>query len=266
MSTVMFRRWLQESRWSALGYGVGAAVYILVIVSVFPTVRDNSQQLNQLMDIYPEALKKAFGVDDISTLAGFLGAEALNVIWPIIVGVFAITAGSSVVAQEIADGTVDLWLSVPERRSRLLLGKVAALIVVAAIIVAISIAAIWVGAVLVDESFGVSHYLAAFATMLVLLVTMLSYSVLFSSFMSDRGRAAGLAAAVTIGCYLAWIIASMSSTMSWLRYLSIFTVYKPQSALADGSLQLGGLAILLAVSVACIAAAVALFARRDAIG
>lgn len=265
MNIVMFRRWLLESRWSAIGYGLGAAVYILVIVSVFPTVRDNSQQLNQLMQIYPEALKKAFGIEDISTLAGFLGAEALNVIWPIIVGVFAITAGSSVVAQEVADGTVDLWLSVPERRSRLLLGKVAALIVVAAIIAAISIAAVWIGAVLVNESFAFSHYLAAFVTMLVLLVTMLSYSVLFSSFLSDRGRAAALAATVTIGCYLAWIIASMSSSVSWLRYLSIFTVYKPQTALADGTLHVGGIAILLTLSVVCIGAAVVLFARRDAI-
>lgn len=265
MSTVMFRRWLWESRWSALGYGLGAAAYVLIIIAFYPSIRDNTAQLEELLSIYPEAMKKAFGIDDFGTLAGFLGAEALNVIWPLIVGVFAIMAGSAVVAQEVDSGTVDLWLSVPERRSRLLLGKVAALVVVALVIVVITLAAIWLGALLVDESFSARGYLAAGLTMLVLTITILAYAVLFSSFMSDRGQAAALAAVVTIGGYLAWIVSQMSDSWSWLRFGSIFAAYKPQPALADGTLEAGGLLVLLGVSVVSIAAALALFARRDAI-
>ncbi|HQX63001.1 MAG TPA: ABC transporter permease subunit, partial [Thermomicrobiales bacterium] len=153
MSMVMFRRWLWSSRWSAIGYGIGAAAYILIIIAFYPTVRANSAQMDQLLKVYPEALKQAFGIANIGTLAGFLGAEVLNIIWPLIVGVFAIMAGSAVVAQEIDNGTVDLWLSVPERRSRLLLGKIVALAMVALLIVLATLAAIWVGAMLVGESF-----------------------------------------------------------------------------------------------------------------
>ncbi len=265
MSLVMFRRWLWESRWSAVGYGLGAAAYVLILVAFYPTIRDNSAQLDELMSVYPEAMKKAFGVEDIGTLAGFLGAEVLNVIWPLIVGVFAIMAGSAVVAQEIDSGTVDFWLSAPERRSRLLLGKIVALAVVSLTIVLATIAAIWFGATLVGESFTARGYLTAGVTMLALMWVMLAYSALFSSFMSDRGRAAALAAAVTIGGYLAWIVAEMSTTWSWLRYLSIFAAYKPQPALAHGTFQTSGVAILLAISVACVVGALALFARRDAI-
>ena len=265
MSLVMFRRWLWETRWSALGYGLGAAAYVLIITAFYPTIRDNSAQMEELMSVYPEAMKKAFGIEDMGTLAGFLGAEALNVIWPLIVGVFAIMAGSAVVAQEIDSGTVDLWLSVPARRSRLLLGKVAALVVVALVIVGATLAAIWLGATLVGESFAASGYVAVGLTMLVLAVTMLAYSVLFSSFMSDRGRAAALAAVVTLGGYLAWIVSEMSADWSWLRYASIFAAYKPQPALADGTLHPSGLLVLAAVSLACIIGALVLFARRDAI-
>ncbi|HMM42929.1 MAG TPA: ABC transporter permease subunit [Thermomicrobiales bacterium] len=265
MSLVMFRRWLWDSRWSAIGYGLGAAAYVLVIIAFYPSIRDNTDQLDQLLRIYPEGIKKAFGIEDFGTLAGFLGAEALNVIWPLIVGVFAIMAGSAVVAQEIDSGTVDLWLSVPERRSRLLLGKLAALAVVALVIVALTLAAIWIGAMLVGESFSARGYLAAGITMLVLAITMLAYSALFSSFMSDRGRAAGLAAAVTVGGYLAWVVVGMSDSWSWLRYISIFAAYKPQPALADGVFQTAGLVALLVVSAVCVAAALALFVRRDAI-
>lgn len=265
MSVVMFRRWLWESRWSAVGYGLGSAAYVLIIIAFYPTVRDNSAQLNELMNVYPEALKKAFGIEEIGTLAGFLGAEALNIIWPLIVGVFAIMAGSAVVAQEIDNGTADLWLSVPERRSRLLLGKIVALAVVSLIIVVITLAAIWFGALLVDELFAARGYLAAGVTMLALPLTMLAYSALFSSFMSDRGRAAALAAAVTIGGYLAWIVSSMSGSWSWLRYASIFAAYKPQSALAEGMFPTAGTIALLAISAACVVTSLMLFTRRDAI-
>lgn len=265
MSVVMFRRWLWDSRWLAVGYGLGSAAYILAIVALYPTVRDNSAQLDQFLNVYPEAFKKAFGIADLGTLAGFLGAEVLNVIWPLIVGVFAIMAGSAVVAQEIDSGTVDLWLSVPERRSRLLLGKIVALAVVSFVIVLVTVAAIWVGAVLVGESFGLRDYLAVGTTMLTLMLAMLAYSALFSSFTSDRGRAAGLAAAVTIGGYLVWIVAGVSDRWSWLRYLSIFAAYKPQPALADGAFPTGGILALLAIIVVCVVAALLVFARRDAI-
>ena len=265
MSMVMFRRWLWSSRWSAIGYGIGAAAYILIIIAFYPTVRANSAQMDQLLKVYPEALKQAFGIANIGTLAGFLGAEVLNIIWPLIVGVFAIMAGSAVVAQEIDNGTVDLWLSVPERRSRLLLGKIVALAMVALLIVLATLAAIWLGAMVVGESFTARGYLAAGVSMLALILVMLAYSALFSSFVSDRGRAGALAAAVTIGGYLAWIIAGMSNSWSWLRYVSIFAGYKPQPALASGTFQVGGIGILLGISVVSVVAALVLFERRDAI-
>ncbi len=265
MSTVMFRRWLWDSRWSAFGYSLGVAAYVLIIIAFFPTVRDNSAQMDELLSVYPEAMKKAFGIEDMATLAGFLGAEVLNVMWPLIVGVFAIMAGSAVVAQEIDHGTVDLWLSVPERRSRLLLGKIGALAVVSLVIVAATLGAIGFGAMLVGESFTMRGYLAAGVTMLALMLAILAYSALFSSFMSDRGRAAALAAAVTIGGYLAWIVSGMSGNWSWLRFLSIFAAYKPQPALADGTFLASGIVALLAIAVVCVVAALVQFARRDAI-
>lgn len=54
-----------------------------------------------------------------------------------------------------------------------------------------------------------------------------SRSALFSSFSKERSRTAGL----TLAFYLAWVVSDVSENWEWLRNVSIFTAYDPQSAL-----------------------------------
>src|SRR5207245_34006 len=91
------------------------------------------------------------------------------------------------------------------------------------------------------------------------------YSVLFSSLTSTRGRAAGLAAGLTVLFYIAWVMAGLSSTWSWLKHISIFTAYQPQSALETGIVPGLGTGVLFAIGVVCAVAAIVIFQRRDVI-
>ena len=102
-------------------------------------------------------------------------------------------------------------------------------------------------------------------TLPAIVVTVLGYSVLLSALLGSRGGAAGLAAAVTLLSYLFWIIANMSDGFAWLRYLSIFSAYDAQAALADATIHWLGLGALILVGVVCTLAALAIFERRDAI-
>src|SRR5215218_338424 len=129
MSGVMFRRALAELRWTTLWYSLGLALFALLAVALWPSVRADTEQFAQLLDQIPPALRRALGISELITFTGYLSARLFSFFWPLVAAVFAVMAGAAVVAQEVERGTVELWLSVPQPRHRLLAAKLAALLV-----------------------------------------------------------------------------------------------------------------------------------------
>ena len=262
MSTAMFRKSAKDLGWTTLWYAAGLAFYGFVIVLFFPSMSGLHEQIDKA---FPAALRKAFGITDYGTLAGFVGAEFLNVMWPLIASAFLVMAGTAVVAQEIERGTIEVWLSVPATRTALLTTKITALFAGALILIVATLASLSIGAALIGKSLPGDHLLALGIVMAAFAVTVAACSALLSTLSDSRGPAAGVAAAVVLGSYLAWIVAALSSSWEWLRHVSLFTPFRAQDALARGTVDWLGLAVLAAISLACIVGAVTVFKRRDAI-
>lgn len=263
MSTVMLRRALRDVRWTTLWFAIGSAVYLSVMISFYPTMSDNTEMLDDLLELYPQALREAFGIEDLASFTGFVGAEFLTVMWPMILSVFLIMSGTAAVAQEIERGTVELWLSVPVRRAKLLAAKALALALAAATIIVATVLTLALGAHIVGERVALAGLIALFITVLAFALAVLSYAVLLSVTIGERGKAAGLAALITLGSYLAWVVGGISTGWGWLRNVSIFGAYDPQRALGAGQIAWPGILALLAVSVICIGTALWSFERRD---
>lgn len=263
MILVELRRELHDLRWGSIGYGLGLAIYVLIMIFFFPTVRDNAAVYQNMLDAYPKALREIFGIEDMTTLPGFIGAEVLSLIWPIVVAVFAITAAAGFVAGEIERGTVDLWLSVPVRRWRLLTGKFLGLALALGSVVLATIVGLVVGAPLVGESLSVTGLCALAVILYVFALAVAGIATLLSSLLSERGKAGGLAGLLILLSYLAWVVAGLSKRWDWLRFVSIFSAFDPRPALADGVLNMLHIAVLLAVTLASMCAALLVFERRD---
>ncbi len=261
----MFRRAFKDLRWTILWYAAGVALYSVLIMLVYPTMRRNATSFEDIIKTYPEAFLKAFGVTpNLFDMPAFVSAEFLNVIWPLIVAIFVIMAGTATVAQEIERGTAELWLSVPESRARLLIAKIMSIVVGVCVVALTTAVAIEIGALLVGEDFGIVKLAALFPCLLAFPLAVAGYSVLFSSFSRERSRAAALAAFMTLGSYLMWVFAALVDRLSWMRYLSIFSAYKPQRALETGTFFWQEFLVLVGVGVVCAAVAVLIFDRRDA--
>ena len=261
----MLRKSLWDMRWTAAWFAVGGAGYVLLIAIFFPTVRQQSQQFASLLATYPKGFLTALGYSSITTYSGFLGGEALNLFWPIIVGVFATLAGASLVAKEVEDGTSEVWLSVPAARWRLLLGKFVALAIGVAATVAACVASVGIGAAIDGATVTVSGLAAMSVTMLFFLYVIAGYSGLLSSLVSTRGMAAGISFGVTLLFYALWLVGGLADQWKQLKHFSIFTAYTAQKSLETGSVDVGSSAILAVITVACVVAALVMFQRRDAI-
>jgi ABC-2 type transport system permease protein len=260
----MFRRTLFDLRWTLFWYGAGLILYSAVMIAIYPMFQDMMTDFDELIDRYPEAVLRAFGFEgDLTTYAAFIGVEFINVIWPLIVAIYVIMAGTATVAQEIERGTADLWLSIPEERWRLLLSKTLALGVGLTILVLITVGAIAIGGFLVEEPLSFSGFIGATFVMISYPFSIMGYSVLLSALFSERGKAAGIAAALTILGYLAWLIAGLTERFEWLKYISPFTAYKPQNALQGGEVPYLEILVLLLLGIAGTIAALVVFQRRD---
>ncbi|HEY3194795.1 MAG TPA: ABC transporter permease subunit [Candidatus Dormibacteraeota bacterium] len=261
----MLRKSLWDLGWTAFWYAAGGAVYIFAIALFYPTVREQAETFTKLVAVYPKALLAIFGFTDITTYTGFMGTETLNLIWPVVIIVFATLGGSAVVAKEVEDGTAEVLLSVPARRWRLLLAKEIALAIGLVGTVLAAALALVLGAVLVSASVKPEGLLAMAVVMAAFLFTVAAYTSLFSSLTSSRGAAAGMSLGVTVASYLMWVVATLGDSWKWLKNVSIFTAYTPQKALETGSVDLLSIAILIAMTAVCVVLALVAFERRDAV-
>ncbi|HET7339127.1 MAG TPA: hypothetical protein VFK22_06230, partial [Candidatus Dormibacteraeota bacterium] len=80
-----------------------------------------------------------------------------------------------------------------------------------------------------------------------------------------RAMAAGISFGITLAFYVLWLVGGLADQWKQLKRFSIFTAYTPQKALETGTVDVVSLAILLTITVACVAAALVFFQRRDAI-
>lgn len=263
MSLTMLRRAGREQSSIAVSYAAGIILYSAMILAFFPTARDHAAAFNSYLSAMPQALIRAFGISDFSTFAGFVGAELLRIIWPIIVEVFAIMSGAALVAQEIEHGTAELWLSVPESRAKLLASKIAALFLAELGLVVVTVVTLAVGAAILGESVGFTRLLVLGVVLLSLSIVVAGYSALLSAFFDARGRPAGIAAAITIVFYMIWIASSFGSSWNWLRYLTIYGAFQPQDALRGAQIPVLGVIALFVIGFACAGASLIVFRRRD---
>src|SRR5262249_12438124 len=89
------------------------------------------------------------------------------------------------------------------------------------------------------------------------------YSFLCSALASERGRAAGLAAGITVAFYFFNVIAQLWQKAQFLEHLSIFHYHRPLPIRTSGAPAWGDMALLCGIAAATFLPALWLFARRD---
>ena len=111
-------------RGQILGWGLGLALYGLMLVSMYDTLAAQQDQFQQMIANYPEEFLAFFGGDanTLITPAGFLGMYAFSML-PIIVGIFAILIGSGLIVNDEERGRLDLIIAHPVGRSGLFFGR-----------------------------------------------------------------------------------------------------------------------------------------------
>jgi len=260
----VFAKTLRDARRGVLWWSLGLAGLAAMMVAVYPSVRDNPS-LDKLLESYPEALRGVIGFGgelDYSSGAGYLGIELFSFMVPLLLIVVTVAAGAGAVAGEEERGTLDLLLSTPVSRRRLVVEKLGALVVEVVVLGAVLWLALVVGSNAGDLGVSAAHLGAATAGAVLLALGFGTIALLVGAASGRRSRAIAVAAAGAVAAYLVDSLASLSSVLEALQPASPFYHYSASDPLRHG-LQAEHAAFLVAVVVAAAVLAVVAVERRD---
>jgi ABC-2 type transport system permease protein len=260
----VFTKTLRDAQRGILGWGLGLAGLVAMMVAVYPSVQDNPS-LDQLLESYPDALKGIIGFGgelDYSSGAGYLGIELFSIMVPLLLIIAAVSAGSAAVAGEEERGTLDLLLSTPVSRRRLVLEKLGSLTVELLLLGAVLWVALVVGSWAGDLGVSAGHLGAATLSAVLLALGFGAIALLAGVARGRRGFAIAAAAAVAVAAYFVDTLSSLSGFLAAIEVVSPFYHYAAGDPLRHG---LDALHVGFLVAVVVGAAALALVAvdRRD---
>jgi len=258
---IAWRTLAQRSR-GLLAWTLGLVLGAVMQIAVYPSMASSGDAMQQYVDAWPDALREAFGLADYTTAAGFLNTELFSFVVPLVLVGVALAAGAAATAGEEEQGTLELLLSVPVRRSTVLAGKALAMVVAVAVASAALVLTLLIGDPIVDLNVGAGYLVAATAACAFIALAFGSVGLLLGALTGHRAVALGTGFGLVLATYLIDILAPMADWLKPWQNVSPFHWVLDNSPLKSG-LALSGAALVLAVALAAAAAAFAVFARRD---
>ncbi len=258
----VFTKTIRDLRWPTFWVALGMGSMTGYFAVLFPTYSKIIDLDSILEKMGPAAKLMGASAGDASSLVGFLHIELFSMILPALMVAFAAGMASGFTAAEESRGTIDVLLSYPVSRRRLVLEKWVAVMIgcaVAAVIVWLFAIA---GAAASASSLPADNLAAALLMLVLLGLDFGAMALAVSSGTGNRGAAIGIAVALMVVMYLADALATIVDGLNAIRPLSLFRYYMGGDPLRNG-LNLADAAVLAAVAAAFLAISVFLFERRD---
>ncbi|MFC6718810.1 ABC transporter permease subunit [Natrialbaceae archaeon GCM10025810] len=254
---------VRRRRRGTVAFVAGISVVAAFFIALFPAFDTADADLDELIQAYPPAVRDAMGIETISTIEGFLAVELYNFVWLLLLGLYFAYGAAGLIASDVERDRMDLLLSFPVSRARLLAEKVASLLVpILALNVVVGVV-VYATVVAVGESIDPASVVAVHALSIPYLLACAGIGLVLSVLVSRADIAKRAAIAIVFVLYLLDSIAASTDGFEWLRYLSPTNYYDPTEILVHETYAYADAGILLVAFLVLVVVAQVLFRRRD---
>lgn len=257
----LVRHELRQGKRSFLIWTVAISFLLVICVFLFP---DMKQQMDGVDDLFSSmgSFTAAFGMDRLNfgTFTGFYGIECGNILG--LGGAFyASLCAVGILSKEERDRTAEYLLTHPVSRTRIITEKlIAVLVEIAAmnmIVYAISAGSVVIiGETVLWKEINLLHF-----AYFLLQVELAGICFGISAFMRRGSVGAGLGIAVIM--YFLNLVANISESARFLKYITPFAYAESADILSDGSLETGKVAVGMLAGAAGITAAYLKYTKKD---
>ena len=262
MPRSVFTKALWERRLTIWFWTAGVAALGALMVAAYPGIRD-SEALHEFLERFPPAVMSMFGIDPttFTTGIGYVQAQLYSFIAPIVLIGFAVPCGAAATAREEEEGTADLLLAHPIRRTRVVIEAFLAQALLSALLVGALAATLLLGNLTVDLKLPPRGILGVNLGLWLLGLFFGALTMTVGAWLGRARPAMGVAAGFAL---VTFFIQSLATVVDSLEPLQPFT---PFYWFLNGDPARGGPtaghAVLAGAVLVLLAGAVVLFRLRD---
>ncbi|MEO3874685.1 ABC transporter permease [Nonomuraea sp. B12E4] len=260
----MIGKSLLESRRALIWWCVGISAFMSVYLGAYATVKQNPETYGAAaLDKFPGPLRDLMGgLQDFTSGTGYLQGVAYQLFAPMLLIACAMLLANRAIAQPEESGTLELIVTLPVDRRRLVLDRLAALAVGLLVVAGVTLVVTWV----VSEGVGTN---APFDRILAAHTGVFLIALLYGTAALAVGAATGrrMVASAGVGAWVvaSYVVVSLGSgveAIAWLKWISPFHYYAEGRPLFEG-LPVGDYLVLAGATAVLALTAVLAFDRRD---
>lgn len=258
----VFLKTLRDQRRAFLWWGIGLIAVTVWTIGLYPPIRDSASEYTRITEQWPPAVRAMLGGFDMTSPVGYLQGYIFSYIAPLLFLIVTIRFGGNVIAGEERRGTLDLLLSNPLPRWRIVAEKFAALVVYLSALAFVLWLGVAIGVRVVAVDISLWRLAEATVSSVLLGLVFGALALALGCASGNRGLSMGVAGAVAVATYLLNTLGSMVEGLKSYCKLSPFYYYISAEPLRNG-LDLGHAVVLIGLMAVLLTVALFVFERRD---
>ncbi len=254
---------LYDRRRSLLFWCIGFILMGAILLAFFPVIRD-APFISEYLESFPEEFLALFAgeVTDYTSPEGYLNGELFFLMYPLLLLVFAVGFGSGAIAGEEEKGTLDLLLSNPLNRWRVVLEKYIGMIICTLILIIVFWATLAIGGAIIDMGLNLARLAAVCFSGFLLAIAFGSVALTIGCARGKTGVAMGVGGALGVYAYMLNALAPLIGWLEPFQVASPFYYYIEANPLSNG-LDPVHAGVLIGLSIVFLVIAIVTFERRD---
>ena len=250
---------LWQRRRSLVGWSLALAAISAMYLSFYPSMGGDA--MDDLIEGLPDDLVVALGYDTIGTAGGWVTSTVYGLLGPALLLVFTIGTGARLIAGDEEDGTLELEVTAPLYRHRILAERLGGLAAMVLLLVTVVTGVSWLFITALSMDVPIDRLAAGSVGLLLLTLGFGAIAFGIGAATGSRSTAIGAASAMAVAAFIFDALGPVVD-IDWLSQISPFFWYLGEDPLIDG-FDWRGLAKLSLLSVAGTTAAFVGFPRRD---
>ena len=210
-------------------------VMFLVVFLVYPYIitDDTMKSMDELMQVFPPELLKAFNMDmaSVSTAYGWLKTEGFMFVL-LIVGFYSSMLGGNIVLKEESEKTIEYLGFLPIKRSKILTNKIIVAITYIVLLVVLMGIFNYI-ALAITGDFEHKQFVLLSITPIFIGLPFFALSLFISTFMHKTKKVVGISLGIVFLSYLLNMLSEFSENVEFLKYFSIHTLADVRNVLSN---------------------------------
>ncbi len=264
MRGAFFIETLRQNWLSTLGWGIALGALGLLVLTFVPDM-EVLQRYGELLKTLPAGLLQAFGFNPQEQLTPEAFLESfLFARFILFIAIFGVICGLAVTTNEEDNGIMEVVLSLPVSRARLMLERFGAFALLTVILALLMFGGLWIGAQMVSIPLNITRVLEGTLVLIPVIYVVIGITMLMGAVIRRKTAVIAVVAGIVVSSYFldALGAAVANDTLKALRGFSFFSYADINNVLIYGT-NWGNIVVLLGLTALLVGSAILVWQRRD---